>query len=60
MCRMSIKFTARGNAAIKAKNHEEAVLMIQKRKNLNEEIKGLGVKYRAYSKDSSVERVDLS
>ncbi len=52
-----IKFTARGNAAIKAKNHEEAVLMISKAEKANEEITGLGVKYRAYSKDSSVERV---
>ncbi|HNZ53485.1 MAG TPA: hypothetical protein PKN76_05020 [bacterium] len=53
----AIKFTARGNAAIKAKNHEEAVLMISKAEKANEEITGLGVKYRAYSKDSSVERV---
>ncbi|HSW59599.1 MAG TPA: hypothetical protein VLJ60_02305, partial [bacterium] len=52
-----IKFTARGNAAIKAKNHEEAVLMISKAEKANEEITGLGVKYRSYSKDSSVERV---
>lgn len=50
------KFLARGNAAIKAKNYEEAAVLIAKAEKANEEIVGLGIKYRAYSKDS-VERV---
>jgi len=51
-----IKFIERGNAAIKARNHDEAVALIAKAEKANEEITGLGVKYRAYSRDV-VERV---
>lgn len=51
------KFIERGKASIKAKNYEEAASIIARAENTNEEIVNLGIKYRAYSRDSSVERV---
>lgn len=51
-----IKFTARSKSAIKAKNYDEAVALIAKAEKANDEITGLGVKYRVYSQDR-VERV---
>ena len=52
------KFVQRANAAIKAKNYDEAIPIIAKAEKLDEEIleMGSGSKYRVYRKDS-VERV---
>ena len=55
------KFVQRANAAIKAKNYDEAIPVIAKAENLDEAILEMGSssKYRVYRKDS-VERVVYS
>ena len=55
------KFTQRANAAIKAKNYDEAIPIIAKAEKLDAEILEMGAssKYRIYKKDS-VERVIYS
>jgi len=50
------KYIARANAFIKEKRYEEAIPIIARAESLDESIKDLGLKYRAYSQDT-VERI---
>mgnify|MGYP001164761168 CR=1 FL=1 len=50
------KYITRAAASIKGKNYEEAIPIIARAEKLDDEIKGLGVKYRAYYNEN-IERV---
>lgn len=50
------KYLTRAASSIKAKNYEEALPIIARAEKLDDEIKGLGIKYRAYYNEN-VERL---